>query len=117
MQIFPALLQWLLNATALMLVPELVGGIHIEGFYAALLSALLLGLVNTFLRPVLVLITLPITVLSLGLFMLVINAFMFWSVAGLVAGFRVADFGTAFMGALVYSLLTWAVEAALGRRR
>jgi putative membrane protein len=109
------LLQWLLNAVALMLVPELVDGIHIEGFYAALLSALLLGLVNTFVRPLLVLVTLPITVLSLGLFMLVINGLMFWGVAGVVNGFQVTDFGTAFLGALAYSLLTWAVELALGR--
>lgn len=108
------LVRWALNAIALMLVPEIVTSIRVDSYTAALLSALLLGFVNAIIRPVLLIITLPITVLTLGLFMLVINALMFWSVSGLVRGFVVPDFATAFWGALLYSLLTWLVSLALG---
>lgn len=108
------LVRWALNAIALMLVPEIVTSIRVDSYTAALLSALLLGFVNAIIRPILLIITLPITVLTLGLFMLVINALMFWSVSGLVRGFVVPDFATAFWGALLYSLLTWLVSLALG---
>lgn len=107
------LLRWALNAVALMLVPEVVSNLHVASFTAALASALLLGLVNALLRPLLLLITLPITVLTLGLFALFINAFLFWLVSGLVHGLTVPDFATAFWGALVYSVLTWLVGVAL----
>ena len=107
------LLRWALNAVALMLIPELLSGIWVDGYAAALISALLLGFVNAIIRPLLVLITLPITILTLGLFTLVINGLMFWTVSGLVEGFVVPDFWTAFWGALIYSLLTWMVSLAL----
>ncbi|WP_374241265.1 phage holin family protein [Zoogloea sp.] len=110
------LLRWALNAVALMLVPEVLTEIRVDGYAAALISALLLGFVNAIIRPVLVLVTLPITLLTLGLFTLVINALMFWAVSGLVAGFVVPDFWTAFWGALLYSLLTWLVSLALSDR-
>ncbi len=110
------LLRWALNAVALMLVPEVLTEIRVDGYAAALISALLLGFVNAIIRPVLVLVTLPITLLTLGLFTLVINAMMFWAVSGLVAGFVVPDFWTAFWGALLYSLLTWLVSLALSDR-
>lgn len=110
------LLRWGLNAVALMLVPELLTDIRVDGYAAALISALLLGFVNAIIRPVLVLVTLPITILTLGLFTLVINALMFWAVSGLVEGFVVPDFWTAFWGALVYSVLTWLVSIALSDR-
>ena len=100
------ILRWILNAVALMLIPEILTSIRVEGYTAALLSALLLGFVNAIIRPLLILITLPITILTLGLFTLVINALMFWSVSGLVQGFVVPDFWTAFWGALLYSILT-----------
>ena len=108
------ILRWFLNAVALMLIPEVVTGIHVDSYSAALISAVLLGFVNAILRPLLLLITMPITVLTLGLFALVINGLMFWLVSGLVQGFTVTDFGTAFLGALLYSLLTWLVNLALG---
>ncbi len=107
------LLRWALNAVALMLIPELLTEIRVDGYTAALVSALLLGFVNAIIRPLLVLVTLPITILTLGLFTLVINALMFWMVSGLVEGFAVPDFWTAFWGALIYSLLTWMVSLAL----
>ena len=109
--------RWALNAVALMLVPELVSGLEVTSYTAALISALLLGLVNALIRPVLILITLPITVLTLGIFTLVINGLLFWLVSELVAGLQVADFSTAFWGALVYSLLTWVVSMALSDGR
>ncbi|WP_374266535.1 phage holin family protein [Zoogloea sp.] len=107
------ILRWILNAVALMLIPELVTKVQVDSYTAALVSAVLLGFVNAIIRPLLVLITLPITILTLGLFTLVINALMFWAVSGLVQGFVVPDFATAFWGALLYSLLTWMVGLAL----
>jgi putative membrane protein len=106
-------LQWLLNAVALMLLPEVIAKLHVESYTSALVTALLLGLINALIRPFLILITLPITVLSLGFFTLVINALLFWGVANLVAGVHVPDFWTAFWSALLYSLLTWLVGIAL----
>lgn len=107
------ILRWVLNAVALMLIPEIISKVQVDSYAAALISAVLLGFVNAIIRPLLVLITLPITILTLGLFTLVINALMFWSVSGLVKGFVVPDFSTAFWGALTYSLLTWMVSLAL----
>lgn len=106
-------LRWLLNAVALMLLPEIIDGLRVESYVAALVAALLLGLINALIRPVLILITLPITVLTLGLFTLVINAFLFWAVTGLVEGIQVTDFWTAFWSALLYSLLTSLVSFVL----
>ena len=109
-------LRWLLNAVALMLLPELISGLRVESYASALVTALLLGLINALIRPLLILITLPITILSLGLFTLVINAFLFWGVAGLVSGVHVTDFWAAFWSALLYSLLTSLVNIALADR-
>jgi len=108
------LARWALNACALMLVPEIVGSLSVSSYTAALVSALLIGLVNALIRPLLLLVTLPITILTFGVFALVINGLMFWLVSGLVAGFVVPDFATAFWGALVYSVLTWLVGLAIG---
>lgn len=106
-------LQWALNAVALMLLPELIDRLEVESYTSALVTALLLGLINALIRPLLILITLPITVLTLGLFTLVINALLFWGVANLVSGVHVPDFWTAFWSALLYSALTWLVGIAL----
>lgn len=110
------LLRWALNAVALLILPEIIAGITVQSYVSALAAALLLGLINALIRPILILITLPITLLTLGLFTLVINAFLFWGVSGLVGGIQVSDFWTAFWAALLYSLLTWLVNAALGDR-
>jgi putative membrane protein len=109
-------LQWLLNAVALMLLPEIITDLQVESYTSALVTALLLGLINALIRPILILITLPITLLTLGLFTLVINALLFWAVAGLVSGVHVPGFWTAFWSALLYSLLTWLVGIALSDR-
>ena len=107
------LLTWLINAAALMALPYLMHSVYVTNFGAALVAALLLGLVNTFIRPVLVVLTLPVTVVSLGLFILVINALLFLLVAHLVVGFHVAGFGSAFVAAILYSVISWALSTLL----
>lgn len=104
---------WLINAAALLALPYLIPSIRVEGFATALIAALVLGLVNVLIRPILVLLTLPVTVLTLGLFILVINALLFWAVARFVGGFHVAGFWSAMIGALLYSLISWALSALL----
>ena len=104
------LLLWLINALALLAIPYIVPGVAVQGFGIALIAALVLGFVNTILRPVLVLLTLPVTLVTLGLFVLVINALLFWFVASFVSGFAVVGFWAAFFGALVYSVLSAALS-------
>ncbi len=99
-------LVWLINALSLLAVAYVLPSVSFAGFYAALITALVLGLLNTLIRPLLVLVTLPITVLTLGLFTLVINALLFWFVASFVDGFHVAGFWSAFWGALLYSAIS-----------
>ena len=96
-------------------VAYLYSGVEITSYSAALIAALVVGLFNTILRPVLVILTLPVTVLSLGLFLFVINALMFWSAAGLLNGFNVTGFGAALIGSLIYSALGIIIDSALQR--
>ena len=105
------LIVWLINALALLALPYLVPSVQVDSFFTALIAALLLGLVNTLIRPLLILLTLPVTVLTLGLFIFVINALLFWFVASFVEGFHVAGFWSAFSGWLVYALISWAASA------
>ena len=107
------LLVWIINAVALFLVSWLMKSVEIADGPTALLAALALGLVNTLIRPVLVVLTLPVTVLTLGLFILVINGLMFWAVASLMTGFYVSGFWAALGGALLYSLISWALSALI----
>ena|SRR5665647_3419536 len=100
------LLVWLINALSLLAVPYLLPSVSVDSFTIALVTALLLGLVNTLIRPLLVIVTLPITVLTLGLFTLVINGLLFWLVASFVEGFRVGGFWSAFWGAIAYSVIS-----------
>jgi len=112
------LLIWLINALSLLAVAYLLPSVTVDSFYVAVITALLLAVVNTIIRPLLVLITLPINILTLGLFTLVINALLFWFVASFVEGFRVAGFGSAFWGALLYSVIsTLASWALVGNRK
>ncbi len=98
-------LRWLLNAVALYLTTKIVPGIVVGGTGALLLAALVIGLLNAVLKPILVVLTLPITILSLGLFYLVLNGILFALASVLTPGFAVAGFGAAFLGALVMSVL------------
>lgn len=109
------ILRWLLLAAALLLLANLKLGVTVASFGAAMVAALVLGLLNTLVRPLLVLLTLPVTVLSLGLFLFVINALMFWSAAGVLDGFKVTGFGAALVGSLMYSLCGMVIDVAMER--
>ena len=111
------LLVWLLNALALLGVAYLLPGIQIDGFAAALIAALILGLVNTIIRPILVVLTFPITVVTLGIFYLVINALLFWGVSKLMGNaFVVNGFWSAMLGTVVYSIIAWMLSLLLPTR-
>ena len=107
------LLKWLLSAAALLFVAYLYPGVEVRSFGAALVAAFVIGLFNAVLRPVLVLLTLPVTIVTLGLFLFVINALMFWSAAGVLEGFQVNGFAAALIGSLLYSLAGMVIESAL----
>lgn len=107
------LITWLINAVALMALPFLMSSVVVTNFTTALIAALVLGLVNTLIRPILVLLTLPVTVVSLGLFILVINAFLFWLVSRWIEGFEVTGFWSAFLAAILYSIISWALSTLL----
>jgi putative membrane protein len=111
------ILKWLLAACALLLVAYLYPGVKIQSFTSALIAAAVIGLFNTLLRPVLLVLTLPVTVVTLGLFLFVINALMFWAASGVLAGFFVAGFWAALLGSLIYSALMLVVDAALKSMR
>ncbi len=107
------IVKWLLSATALLAVAYLDSGVQLSGFAAAMWAALLIGLLNTLVRPVLFILTLPITVLTLGLFFFVINALMFYAASGLIDGFVVRSFGAAIVGSLLYSVAGLIIDSAL----
>ena len=109
------LLRWLLLAAALLLVAHLYPGVQVLSFTSALIAAFVLGLLNTLLRPVLVLLTLPVTLVTLGLFLFVINAAMFYTAARVLSGFNVAGFGAALIGSLIYSLCGMIIDVAMER--
>ena len=108
------LLRWLIGALALLLVAYFLPGIAVANFFpAAVVAALVLGLVNAFIRPLVKVLTLPLTCLTLGLFSLVINAVLFWAVAAFVDGFAVEGAVAALLGSLAYSLVTAAASSVL----
>jgi putative membrane protein len=107
------LVVWLINAVALAAVAYLMPSVSVESAGAALAAALVLGLVNALVRPVLVLLTLPVTILTLGLFIFVINGLLFWAVGSFVSGFHVAGFWPGVFGAIIFSLISWALAALL----
>jgi len=105
------LLRWLINAGTLLLLANYLPGIEVSGWYTALIAALILGLVNAVIKPIFVILTLPVNILTLGLFTFVINALLFWFVASFIDGFVVAGFWPAFWGALIMSLVSWLVSS------
>jgi putative membrane protein len=109
------LVRWLLLAAALLLVAHLSIGVAVTNFTSAMIAALVLGLLNALLRPLLVLLTLPVTVITLGLFLFVINALMFYFAAELLSGLAVRSFGAALIGSLIYSLCGMVIDTALER--
>lgn len=109
------ILHWLLSAAALLAVAYLYSGVTVTSFTGALIAAAVLGALNLVLRPILVALTLPVTVVTLGLFLFVINALMFWAAASLVSGLSVSGFGAALIGSLIYSVLHLVIDFVLNR--
>ena len=107
------LLRVLVNALAIMLAASIVPGIEVNGLVPALVGGLLLALLNAIVRPILIILTLPITILTLGLFLLVLNGLCFWLASAVVKGFSVAGFWSAFFGALIVSIVSWAATALI----
>jgi putative membrane protein len=108
-------LVWLVNTVALVAVAYLMPSITVSDFTAALVAALVLGLVNAVVRPVLVLLTLPVTILTLGLFIFVLNGLLFWGVASWIEGFGVAGFWSGVLGAILFSIVSWLLSALVQR--
>jgi putative membrane protein len=111
------LLTWLINALALLIITYLVPSIHIRGFGTALIVAVVLGLINAIVRPVLIIFTLPVTILTLGLFIFVVNALCFWLCSSLLKGFEVSGFWSAFFGSILYSIVSWLLAALVFGQR
>jgi putative membrane protein len=109
------LVRWLLLAAALLLVAHLYPGVVVKSFGSAMIAALVIGLFNTLLRPLLVLLTLPVTMLTLGLFLFVINALMFYFAAQVLDGLQVTGFAAALIGSLIYSACGLVIDIALER--
>jgi len=107
------LLRWALLAASLLLVAHLYAGVEVLGYGSALVAALVLGLFNAMVRPVLILLTLPVTMLTLGLFIFVINALLFWAAASILEGLHVTGFGAALVGSVLYSLCALVIDAAM----
>jgi len=111
------ILVWAINAVSLLLLAWLVPAVQVASFGTALVVALVLGLLNAVIRPILLVLTLPVNLLTLGLFTFVINGFLFWLAARFLEGFSVSSFGWAILAAILYSLISWAVGALLPVRR
>jgi putative membrane protein len=109
------IIKWLLSAAALLAVAHFYSGVVVTSFTAALIAAFVIGLLNTIVRPIFVLLTLPITLITLGLFLFVINALMFYMASGLLEGFSVRNFTAALIGSLLYSVAAMVIETALER--
>ena len=108
------ILKWLLSAAALLGVAYIYGGVSVASFGTAMIAALVIGLLNMLVRPILVVLTIPVTLITLGLFLFVINALMFWSASGVLNDFHVRGFGAALLGSLLYSVIGLVIESALG---
>ena len=107
--------RWVVNALAVMLVAYLIPGVYVANFWYALIAALVIGIVNALVRPLVLLLTLPVNILTLGLFTLVVNALMFWLASAFFGGngFYVSGFGPAFWGALIFCAISWASNALI----
>lgn len=107
------LAAWILNAIALLAVAYFVPDIYVAGFGIALVAAVVIGLVNMLIKPILVILTLPVTILTLGLFILVINGLLFWGVGYFLEGFEVRTILAGIIGALAYSVISWLLTTLL----
>lgn len=106
---------WFANAVAVILLAYFMPGISVASFWSALIVALVLGLLNAVLRPILIVLTLPLNILTLGLFTFVINGLILYFVSSIVKGFSVSGLGTAIIGSIVLSLIQWAINTVIKR--
>lgn len=104
---------WILNAIALLAVAYLMPSIEVTGFAAALIAAAVIGLVNMLIKPVLILLTLPVTILTLGLFIFVINGLLFYFVGEILEGFQVQSLMAGILGAVLYSVVSWLLTSLI----
>jgi putative membrane protein len=102
---------WLLNALALLSVAYLVPDIHVSSLFVALVAAVVIGLANMLIKPILLILTLPVTIITLGLFIFVINGFLFWGVGHFLQGFEVKTLMAGIIGAFAYSVISWILSA------
>jgi len=107
------LVKWFISTIALLVVVYIFPGVASQNFLTTIVTALILGLLNTFFKPILQILSLPITILTLGLFTLIINAFTFYLAANMVHGFYVAGFWSAFGAALIYSIVTFLINSLI----
>ena len=110
------LVRWLVQTAAITIAAYLLDGIHVEGFFSAFFAAVILGILNAFFRPILIIITLPVNILTLGLFTFVINALLLMMVSGVIPGFEVHGFWSAVFGSLIISLVSWFLSSFINER-
>jgi len=109
-------LRWLILTVAIIVTAYLSSGIHVSGFFSAFFAAAILGILNAFFRPLLLLLTLPLNILTLGLFTFVINAIMLMMASGMISGFEVHGFWSAVFGSLLISIISWLLTSFRGNR-
>ena len=110
------LVRWLLLAVAIFMAAYMIDGIHVSGFFSAVMAAAVLGVLNAFFRPILLILTLPLNILTLGLFTFVINAILLMMASGVIAGFSVDGFGTALLGSLFISIVSWLLTSFINEQ-
>ena len=105
------IIRWLILTAAIMVTSYFMEGIHVSGFFSAFFAAAILGILNAFFRPILIILTLPINILTLGLFTFVINAILLMMVSGVIPGFEVKGFWSALFGSLFISIVSWLLNS------
>ncbi len=108
------LVRWLILTVAIMFASYVIDGIHVKGFFSAFFAAAILGILNAFFRPILIILTLPINILTLGLFTFIINALLLKMASGVISGFEVYGFWSAVFGSLLISIVSWALSSFIG---
>jgi len=109
-------IRWLILTAAIMVASYVLDGIQVKGFFTALFAAAILGILNAFFRPILIILTLPINILSLGLFTFIINAMLLKMASGVISGFEVYGFWSAIFGSLLISLVSWALSSFINEQ-
>lgn len=109
--------NWIVTSLTIFTIPHIMNSVHVDGFGSALAVAIILGVLNAVVRPILIFITIPLTIISLGFFLLVINALLFQFAGSFVSGFSVDSFGAAFLAALIVSFVSWLMNISANRNK